>query len=113
MNTVGTDDGVIYVITGVNALTDGTTVNPTTDGNVTTIGVAAGGGTNSVLETPVDIEYDGTFLYVADKTGDDVNTSGAVRRYNVSGVLPSGDVADDGSIGVVAPESVSVYNPVN
>ena len=113
VNTVGTDDGVIYVITGVNALTDGTTVNPTTDGNVTTIGVAAGGGTNSVLETPVDIEYDGTFLYVADKTGDDVNTSGAVRRYNVSGVLPSGDVADDGSIGVVAPESVSVYNPVN
>lgn len=105
VNTVGTDDGVIFVITGVNAITDGTTLDPAVAANVTTIGVVAGGGANSELETPVDIAYDGTFLYVADKT------AGLVRRYNVSGVLPSGDVADGGNVGVAAAESVSVFRP--
>lgn len=60
------------------------------------------GGASTDLGNPVDIEYDGTNLYVAEKSND------LVMRFNNIRTSAGGDIAPSVSITVNKPESLSL-----
>ena len=57
---------------------------------------------NGTLGNPVDIAYDGTNLYVAEKT------QNVVERYDNIRSSAGGNVAASLSVSVTAPESISL-----
>lgn len=84
------NDGQLFVV--ANASTADGAVAPTV-----TIG-----GANTNLGNPVDVAYDGTNLYVAEKSND------LIMRFDGIRSSGGGNIAPDASISVTAPESVSL-----
>lgn len=84
---LGPKDGAIHIINITNS----------TNGAVTPTTTISGGATN--IADPVDIAFDGTFVYTAEKNED------AIRRYNISGTTPTAPEAT--SFTVDSPESIS------
>ena len=84
-------DGAIFVI--ANASTASGTVTP----------AASNSGNDTNLGNPVDIAYDGTNLYVAEKANNEI------QRYdNIRSLTGMNNVAPSAQITVQAPESVSL-----
>lgn len=84
------NDGSLYVINNAN----------TADGNVAPDITLAGPLTN--LGNPVDVAYDGTNLFVAEKTND------LIMRFDNIRTSPGGDIAPSATFAVDAPESISL-----
>ena len=85
-----TDDGKIYVLPDAGMAS----------GNVDVSRVIAGAAT--LLGNPVDIMFDGTDLYVAEKS------NAAILRFDDLLSSAGGNVAPSESTGFVAPESVAL-----
>ena len=83
-------DGQLFVV--ANGSTADGNVNPTV-----TIG-----GPNSNLGNPVDVAYDGTNLFVAEKSND------LVMRFDNIAASGGGDVAPSAQFSLLKPESVSL-----
>ena len=83
-------DGVLYVVSN----------GSTADGAVTPAVTISGAAT--LLGNPVDVAYDGTNLFVAEKT------QNVVMRFDNIRSSAGGDVAPSAQITVQAPESVSL-----
>ena len=81
-------DGVLFVINNASTANGATTPDITID--------------NGTLGNPVDIAYDGTNLYVAEKT------QNVVERYDNIRSSAGGNVAASLSVSVTAPESISL-----
>lgn len=81
-------DGLLFVINNASTANGTTTPDITID--------------NGTLGNPVDIAYDGTNLYVAEKT------QNVVERYDNIRSSAGGNVAASLSVSVTAPESVSL-----
>lgn len=108
--------GIVYdAANDVLLLSDvgGTTVGPNTDGvlfvvnNASTANGATAPavdirGAATLLGNPVDVAYDGTNLYVAEKT------QNVVMRFDSIRTSPGGNIAPSQQITVNAPESVSL-----
>ena len=81
-------DGLLFVINSASTATGATTPDITID--------------NGTLGNPVDIAYDGTNLYVAEKTND------LVERYDNIRSSAGGNVQASLSVSVTKPESISL-----
>ena len=83
------DDGLIYVVANANATT------PTVTATIT-------GPSADTLGNPVDLAYDGTALFVAEKS------DGMVYRYTGILAASSGALEPAHAVAVTAPESISL-----
>ncbi len=88
----GTADGRLFVINNASTA-DGVTA-PAVDIN----------GAAALLSAPVDIAYDGTNLFVAEKT----NGGGALHRFDNIRASAGGNVAPSATTAMTNPESVSL-----
>lgn len=89
-------DGRIFVITGAGAITGTGTVQVTPSVNIA--------GSLTGLGNPVDIDFDGTNLVIAEKSLDTLLVPGTIPN------LVSGNIPPRSSVSNSKPESVAIFN---